>query len=178
MQISKLGRRIIFGSMALGAFFVLFAAWFITEATLSKTWPVTDGIITNTPIKGVIYRPGDPIHRTLLYNVELEYTYQIDGTEYRNSQISLGEGDTLEGPFNTRSEAWDWIKASEYQSGNSILIYVHPKNPQRAIIRAGINIGTIVPLILGLLMLSPVLLFKLNKQKPDADAFNQIHQQK
>ena len=79
MHITILGRRIIFGSMALGAFFTLFGLWFITEAVLSKTWPSVDGIITDTPIKGVIYRPGDPIHRTLMYNVELEYVYEVGG---------------------------------------------------------------------------------------------------
>ena len=97
---------------------------------------------------------------------------RLAGTEYNNTQISLGEGNTLEGPFNSRSEAWDWIKASNYQSGHSISVHVHPDNPQRAIIRAGINIGTIVPLILGLLMLLPVLLFKV---KPRSEA--KTHQQ-
>ena len=178
MHISKLGRNLIFGSMALGALFFGFALWFITEAMLSKNWPKVDAIVTNTKVESRLYNVSDRLRSRIEYIVVTEYLYDINGTEYSNTSVSLGEGSTLAGPFNEKSQAWDWIKASNYQSGDSIFAYVNPKNPERSILRAGINIGTIVPLILGLLLLSPGLLFKFWKPQASRQEFSQIHLQK
>ena len=92
------------------------------------------------------------------------YQYQVDGITYNQTRFSLGSGDTVEGGFNEKQDAKEWLKNSPYKIGKPVTIYVKPGDPEETVISSGLNWGTYVPLIIGaLFFFTPLLLMKFIK---------------
>ncbi|MEZ5496816.1 MAG: DUF3592 domain-containing protein [Gammaproteobacteria bacterium] len=146
--------------MALGLFLLSFGIYFIYEAVASTSWNQVEGKITNTRIAMRSTRSGNSTNYRHQYDVTMTYEYQVNGIKYQNSRFSLGSGSTIEGGFNEKQQARDWLKNSEYKIGKAITVYVKPGQPEETVISSGLNWGTFVPMILGSLMIGLVLLWK------------------
>ncbi|HOP22811.1 MAG TPA: DUF3592 domain-containing protein [Gammaproteobacteria bacterium] len=150
--------------MALGLYFFLFGVWFVYEAVESTSWPQVEGKITNTSVIARSSRSGNSKNYSIQYIVKMYYQYQVDGITYNQTRFSLGSGDTVEGGFNEKQDAKEWLKNSPYKIGKPVTIYVKPGDPEETVISSGLNWGTYVPLIIGaLFFFTPLLLMKFIK---------------
>jgi hypothetical protein len=143
----------MYGFMVLGLLFLGFGCYFIIEATFSTNWDKIEGEIISTKIPIDFVNVNDPIHRYEIYSVEVTYEYEVAGEIFQNNQYSIGSGSTVKGRFNEKSEAIEWLKNSDFAIGKKVKVYVKPNKPSETILSSGINIGTIVPMLIGLLFL-------------------------
>ncbi len=139
------------GLMILGLLMIGFGVYFIAVAMASKSWDQVEGTIINTRIPATLSNTGSATQRHLVYRIEITYAYDVDGKTYENSRFSLGTGNTVEGGFNEKSEARKWLKTFDYSSGKKVTVFVKSGEPETTVISSGINIGTIMPILLGLL---------------------------
>ena len=152
------------GLMIFGILLIGLGGYFITVALASKSWDQVEGKIINTRIPASLSNSGSTTQRHLVYRVEVTYKYEFDGKNFKNSRFSTGTGNTVEGGFNEKSKAREWLKNSDYSIGKKVTVYVNPKDPEMTVLSSGINIGTIMPIILGLLFFG--LGYALNKFIP------------
>jgi len=152
------------GLMLFGVLLLCFGIYFIFTALASTSWDQVQGKIISTKIPASLSTTGSATQRRLVYRVEATYRYDFNGQSYTNNYFSMGSGFTVEGGFNKKAEAREWLKNSDYSVGKTVTVYVNPDDPEKTVLSSGINIGTIVPVILGLLFF--VLGYFLNKFKP------------
>jgi chitodextrinase len=152
------------GLMLFGVLLLGFGIYFVTTALASTSWDQVQGKIISTRIPAGLSNTGSSTQRHLVYRVEATYQYEVNGKTYENNYFSLGSGFTVEGGFNNKADAREWLKNSEYSTGKQVTVYVKPDEPETTVLSAGINIGTIVPIIMGLVFLA--LGYFLNKYIP------------
>ncbi|MFK8012063.1 MAG: DUF3592 domain-containing protein [Marinicellaceae bacterium] len=142
------------GLMLFGALLLCFGIYFIASALSSKSWDQVQGKIISTKTPASLSTTGSATQRHLVYRVEATYQYDYNDKNYTNNYFSKGSGFSVEGGFNKASEARDWLKNSDYATGKTVTVFVNPDNPEETVLSSGINIGTIMPIILGLLFFS------------------------
>ena len=150
--------------MLFGIFLLCFGIYFIATALASTSWEQVQGKIISTKISASLTNAGSTTQRRLVYRVESTYQYNFNTKSYTNNYFSLGSGFTVEGGFNKKTEAREWLKNSDYSTGKTVIVYVNPDDPEETVLSSGINIGTIVPVILGILFF--VLGYFLNRFTP------------
>jgi hypothetical protein len=139
------------GLMILGLLFIGLGIYFIVVALASKTWDQKQGQIISVKIPASLANVGNAVQRHLVYRIEVTYSYEVEGMIYTNSRFSTGSGDTVEGGFNEKLKAREWLKNSGYSTGKNVTVYVNPKDAKDSVLSSGINIGTVMPIIIGLL---------------------------
>lgn len=139
------------GLMLLGILLIGLGGYFIAVALASKSWDQIEGEIMNTRIPASLSNAGSTAQRHLEYRIEVTYKYDVDGRPYTNSRFSMGTGNTVEGGFNEKTKARDWLQNSDFSTGKKVIVYVKPDDPETSILSTGINIGTIAPILIGLL---------------------------
>ncbi len=143
----------MYGFMGLGLLFFGFGCYFIFETLASTNWDQVEGEIISTRISTGFGNVNDPIHRYKIYSVEVTYEYEVAGKLFQNNKYSMGSGSTVKGRFNEKSEARKWLKNSDFSTGKKVKVYVKPNRPSETVLSTGINIGTIGPILMGLLFL-------------------------
>lgn len=138
--------------MGLGVLFIGIGFWMLSSAYMSTTWPTVEGQIIETKVVARIGQAGSATQRHLEYTVEVTYQYEVDLNSHQASRYSYGDGDTVEGGFNEKSEARAWLKNSVYRNNPAVNVYVNPNDPKDTVLSAGINWGTFIPVIFGLLL--------------------------
>lgn len=139
--------------MALGALFLGIGIWMLATAYMSTSWPVVEGQVVESKVVTRIGQAGSTTQRHLEYSVEVVYQYEVDQNTHQASRYSLGDGNTVVGGYNDKSEARAWLKNSPFQQGHAVTVYVNPNDPNDTVLSAGINWGTFIPVILGILLL-------------------------
>lgn len=146
---------VIMGGLLIGA-----GVWMLGTAYASTSWPVVQGRIVESKVATRFSHSSELSKRRLEYYIEITYAYTVDGQEYQASRFSLGTGHTVEGGFNERSEAREWLRASPYQLNQPIAVYVAPQDPTNTVISAGIRFSTWIPIIVGLVFIFCGLMIK------------------
>jgi len=152
--------------MVLGLLLIGLGVYFIFVALASKAWDKTPGQIISTKIPASLSTAGSATQRHLEYRIEVKYSYEVAGKTYTNSRFSTGRGNTVEGGFYEKNKAREWLKNSDYSKGKNVTVYVNPKDSSISVLSAGINIGTVMPIIIGLLFF--MLGYLLQKYIPQA----------
>lgn len=107
-----------------------------------KKWPYVEGEIKEV----MVYRHRR--NKSNSYNVDITYTYDVEGQEYTNHQIKL---DFVHGARTFVPKIFAMIKAMKYEEGNPINVFYNPLNPNESIVKQGLRLFTfLVMLIVGI----------------------------
>ncbi len=164
--------KIITGTLILGGVFLLMGLWVLIDAYNSTRWNQVQGKIKELPIQGRIINTASATQRKIEYIVGIEYDYEINGQKYSGNRYSIGTGDTLAGAFNTKAEAREWKKNSNYKIGDFITVFVKPSDFESTVLSAGINLTTLIPTIMGVILIAVAfaMRFLLKRRKtPSSD---------
>ncbi|MGD8967275.1 MAG: DUF3592 domain-containing protein [Anaerolineae bacterium] len=94
------------------------------QGLMSRTWPTTGGVITQSQISMTTDSDGDT-H----FTVEVAYEYRVGGVTYVGDRVSYG-GVFLN--FDDYSAAEQALSA--YPQGRQVVVHHNPRNPQRAVL--------------------------------------------
>lgn len=144
--------------VGLGVLMTGFGCWFMVEAQLTRTWDQVEGTIVTTHVKRRLVNRQSTA-RSFEYYIELRYRYRYQDQVLTGERFSLGSGSTVKSGFGDRQKAVAWLAESDYRQGSPVTVFVKPGEADNTVLSAGLNIGTVVPLILGLLFMSFALLF-------------------
>ncbi|WP_017301070.1 DUF3592 domain-containing protein [Nodosilinea nodulosa] len=134
-----------------GVALLVFGIGFLKQAHASSGWPVSPGTVT--AVKIVQERDsGGTRRRVYTYHYTVDYTYEVAGQTYRSDRYSLGSGSTASQRFRERSQAVEAAKLN-HPKGSTVEVHYDPDHPDSAVLKAGANWGTYVPVILGMVFL-------------------------
>ncbi len=154
------------GFLALGVIFIAIGIYLLVLAITNSDWDQIQGKIIKTNISSdVTLSNYTGRNHQIQYAVNLTYAYSINGASYQNTRVSIGSGDTLKGGFQEKSNAREWLSNSSYTIGNEVTVFVNPDSPKDTVLETGINIGTIIPIILGLFFIGFALLIRFVAKK-------------
>lgn len=139
---------------ALGLALLVYILWAAVQATRAGSWPVTPGTITRAAVKESWSPGGGDGGDNTTYEVQVEYTYAVDGAEYRGTRIAFGYTGS-----NTRAEAQalrDRLAAAE-----SVGVRYNPADPASSTLSHGVHRQLVAGLLFLALWLSFLTLFGL-----------------
>jgi hypothetical protein len=148
-----------------GVVLCVFGGQFVLKAQATKNWPTTAATITQVNLTETTSSTSTTTSKQKKVDISVLYRYQVNSKQYQSDKYSYGEGKTVKSRLKNKLAAQQWLEKSPYQTGNEISIYYNPNSPQQAVIRAGTNIWTFVPFIIGLLitMVFSVILWRVKK---------------
>ena len=149
---------------------LLFAPYFLWSAFSSAEWDTTTGKVesirayendSNQKVGGsgrIIAGSRNsltPIEERP-HAAQVFYSYSVNGEDHFESRFSLGGGSAALQASNRAEALAEGEKA--YPIGSEITVYYNPDKPSEAVLAPGVNWGSFVPAILGLLFGPPSLL--------------------
>lgn len=152
IKANKTLRHFGVGLLAVAALLVIFGIYFIVVANETLSWSSVQGSVVDAEIDtDVTLRTGSSAasHSYVQYFVTVRYTYQVDGTDYVSSRYSFGQGNTASDSYSDRADA-ETEAASRFPKGGAVTVYYDPNDPSEAVLKAGLNRGTLAPLLMGL----------------------------
>jgi hypothetical protein len=136
-------RRLVFFailSLLLGTFFIGFCIVHPLRAwNESRDWIETPAVITHCEVTSHSSQHGPQ------YSVELTYTYEVAGQQYRSGRRAFGIG--IDEPV---ADLTAWVQS--HPVGAKVRCFVNPRDPTEAVLKRTFRIGW-VSAALGLLML-------------------------
>ncbi|MFW9896978.1 MAG: DUF3592 domain-containing protein [Candidatus Thorarchaeota archaeon] len=115
---------------------------YLVKVLRSKKWPYVEGEIK----KVMIYRKDED--QTVSYNVDVTYTYEIEGQNYTNHQIKL---DFVHGARTFMPKIFAMMKFEQFEEGKKINVFYDPRNPNESILKHGLRYFTFfLMLIVGI----------------------------
>jgi len=156
--------------MLIGLPFLLFGVYFIVYGHETSSWDKVEGTVVAIQTEVDVdlstpYSSGQTrMSRDNKYFFKVEYNYPVNDQIYTSTRYSMGEGSRASDLFEDRTEAMAKGK-KKYPIGSPITVYCNPDSPTDAVISAGINLGTVSPLLIGLFIFGCGLLFKIILKK-------------
>ena len=132
---------IIFG--AVGIAVTLWGVVVLKNAKASASWSSVQGEVTESRVVSDTKRKSDG-RRETYYRANVIYRYEIETTEYTCNKVSFGEVST-----DRTSLAHEVVK--RYPTGKEVQVYYDPKNPEKAVLETGVNLGSYAYLGMGLI---------------------------
>jgi hypothetical protein len=115
---------------------------YLVKAVKSKKWPSVEGEIN----KVMIYRKDQD--QSVSYNVDVTYTYEVEGQKFTNHQIKL---DFVHGTRTFVPKIFAMMKLERYEEGNKVNVFYDPHNPNESILERGLSYFTFfLMLIVGI----------------------------
>ncbi len=96
----------------------------------SRTWPTTQGTVTESALSTTYNSEGEPVHE-----VNVAYEYLVAGQTYRSDRIS-----SMRTIRRSNRQAAEDVLLS-YQPGREVTVSYHPRNPQQAVLETGVRRG-------------------------------------
>ncbi|MFX1431203.1 MAG: DUF3592 domain-containing protein [Promethearchaeota archaeon] len=94
----------------------------------------------------MVYRQKED--RTVSYNVDVTYTYEVQGQKFTNHQIKL---DFVHGTRTFVPKIFAMMKTEKYEEGNIINVFYNPHNPNESILEHGLKfLSFFLMLIVGI----------------------------
>ncbi|MFX1601309.1 MAG: DUF3592 domain-containing protein [Promethearchaeota archaeon] len=106
---------------------------YLVKVLKSKKWPYVEGEIK----KVMVY--GQQDGKSVSYNVDLTYTYNVEGQKYTNHQIKL---DFVHGARTFVPKIFAMMKVEQYEEGKKINVFYNPRNPNESILEHGLRLFT------------------------------------
>jgi Protein of unknown function (DUF3592) len=118
----------------MSSFFTVSAVWDLIDGIRSMEWPSVEGrTIDHAVTLGASkYRVDDAL--------VFAYAYSVDGVRYQGMRFDYAGGNSA-----SRSRAL----LKKYGVGRRVSVYYDPKRPDRAVLEPGIGWWTVVPVLLG-----------------------------
>jgi hypothetical protein len=141
-------RRVLIGFFGLSVFVMLWSVAELFVEGRSLLWRDAPAKVTRSEVRLVAEtqstnRKVQPINRRW-YSWDLEYTYRVDGLDYRSDRASL-----LDTPIWNKTSAD--AMAAKYPVGADLVAYVSPDDPALAVLEPGFSAESVT------LMLSSIL---------------------
>jgi len=152
------------GLLILGLLLMAFGIYFLILGNQTVRWPSVTGELANVMvIRQLDTDPGASGAAKRLdtkYVLRLDYRYDVEGSTYFSSRVSIGSGSTASKEFNTRKEAEEEAR-NTYKGVKELPVYYDPDNPSEAVLKPGWNLGTFVPSLIGLFLIACGWYFRL-----------------
>ena len=108
----------------------------LKNAAETNRWPLTNGTVISSDVAG-----------TMKYHPFVSYTYTVDSAVYTSDRISSMN-------FNTKNRSVVEEVLKKYPLGSEIRVYYNNTDPSIALLEPGINIGNILLLGFGIIVLA------------------------
>ncbi|MFX1574264.1 MAG: DUF3592 domain-containing protein [Promethearchaeota archaeon] len=106
---------------------------YLVKVLKSKNWPFVEGVIEKVMVYGKLTTDSET------YNVDVTYTYDVQGQKYTNHQIKL---DFVRGARTFVPKIFAMMKAEQYEEGNKVKVFFDPRNPNQSILEKGLRYFT------------------------------------
>lgn len=118
----------------ISAYFTVSAVWDLVDGIRSVEWPSVEGRIIDRAVSfgASKYKVDDA--------VVFAYAYSVDGVQYQGARFDYAGGNSA-----SRSDAL----LKKYGVGMRVRVHHDPKRPDRAVLEPGIGWWTVVPVLLG-----------------------------
>lgn len=103
-----------------------YGIWAARRSTQVANWPITQGNLTNVVLK------ENPDSDGTTYEVQVEYTYTVDGQVYHGSRLAFGYGSSSN--HQAEAEIYEKLKAAK-----SVDVRYDPVNPASSALSYGIH---------------------------------------
>jgi len=113
---------------------------YLVKVVKSKKWPAVDGEIE----KIMVYVGGSATtsrRESPSYNVDIIYTYNVEGQNYMNHQIKL---DYTHGARTYVPKIFAMMKVEQYEEGENVKVFYDPNNPNESILEHGLRSFTFI----------------------------------
>lgn len=124
---------------SLGVYLIIHSQRSKRKASLSQSWPVVKGIISETSISTQEHDD------TLRYVPNVRYPYEVDGKLYEGKRITFGSG--VE--FASQGKAAEYL--AEYPVEAEVSVFYNPDKPGEAVLRQ-VAQKTTVGLMIGIVL--------------------------
>jgi hypothetical protein len=128
---------------AAAIFFILWGGYEIMAGYASKNWPLAEGKVTSSYVQKQVRSIKDSSKKPTYYP-KVRYQYLVGGNRYTSDRISFSGGEGGE----KKSEAEAVV--DRYPSGQKVIVYYDPNDPQRAVLERGLIWKTFMPFVAGL----------------------------
>lgn len=119
---------------AISAYVTVGAVWDLVDGLRSVEWPSVDGrtVGHGASLGASKYKVDDAL--------VIAYAYTVGGIEYQGMRFDYAGRNSL-----SRSHAL----LQKYKVGRRVRVYYDPKRPDRAVLEPGVSTWTVVPVLLG-----------------------------
>jgi hypothetical protein len=129
-------KLMLYGVLAIVLFSVIYS---LVKLKISSNWDSTNGEILQSEIK-TVYRSslqqGAGGDRTIDYQLEIRYRYQVNNKEYIGDQVAAG----LPNIAGSKADGDAFIK--DHSIGKTVRVFYNPKSPAEAALITGKSIPT------------------------------------
>jgi len=143
------------GLFILGLLLLAFGIYFLILGNQTLRWPSVTGELANVRVvRQLDTEPGASGAAKRLdtkYVLQLDYRYEVEGSTFFSSRVSIGRGSTASREFNTREEAEEEAR-NTYKGIKELPVYYDPADPSEAVLKPGWNWGTFAPSLMGLFL--------------------------
>jgi hypothetical protein len=115
--------------IVLGLFFLLRGLPGLFQALAALGWRRAEGQILGAGTAGYTSAAGGGHGRAHMVRGVASYRYTHEGREYLGSRVSFGT------PLGLNPALASLAGASRYAPGQAVTVFVHPKDPSRAVLR-------------------------------------------
>jgi len=134
-------------TLVIGILSVIFGIRDARYADESINWPYAPGIITES----YVWKQEDEETSTVSYSPIVEYTYIVNGREYKNDKINYD--------MENRGKKWAENIVSDYPVNHPVTVYFKPDNPEFAVLEKGLFDSTTDPVYIGYALIIFSILF-------------------
>jgi hypothetical protein len=115
--------------IVLGLFFLFRGLPGLFRAVAALGWARAEGQILGAGTLGYTGRAGGGHGRTRMVRGAVSYRYAYEGREYVGDRLSFGT------PIGLNPALASLAGASRYEAGQTVTVFVDPKEPSRAVLR-------------------------------------------
>ena len=139
--------------LVIGALFTAIGVHGLTLGFESRSWPSTEGQITQSKVERRKSSSGTGKKRTAFYHAIVNYKFSVDGRPYKGSRVSSADAGRGKPEHAERT-------VKRYPEGSSATVYYMPEAPGTCLLEPGFQVSAFVFSSIGLilLLLSGVLL--------------------
>ncbi|WP_299460459.1 DUF3592 domain-containing protein [uncultured Gimesia sp.] len=131
---------ILLGCLLFGAYLTQCGLHSLAAAIDSKSWPVTDGVVTRSSVKTFVTEVREkgrvvPNRQSRSYSPEVEYRYTVDGLELTGTRVSVEDAS-----IGTKDSAQAIV--DQYPVHKAVQVSYQPQQPANAVLEPGNWLGT------------------------------------
>ena len=117
-----------------------FLLWQLIKGMKAKNWPTAQGRVIDSRVSTSVSYDDDG-DRSTTYGAEISYSYDIDGYEYRGNRRSFADYSS-----SNRRRAEKII--ARFAPGVDVPVYYNPEDPEKSVLEPGINVVSVLFLLL------------------------------
>ena len=130
-------------TISVGGLLLLLASFGLIRGIATTKWPSAQGEVLYSSVQEKYVRHNDSYD----YSASIEYTYTVNGIQYKGSVIQRGLGEQLKNTKFLNA----FYTARRFSKGTPITVFYKSENPIESVIERGPDFATYLVLIVGLI---------------------------